>query len=309
MSGILNPKERIFDYILTQEGRRQLAAGTLRIEFASFSDGETFYEADIVSGSSDASSRIYLEASNLPQDQITFEADDGGKLMAYKGSSLGVLGGRILSGSSDSFLKPVTGSDFVSVSETLLKDAVNNFQKLHSIGSIDLLSDDNNFSISTGSIEFTITNNSPITEKQTKTISIDDVEGFFQDKRLSHIPNFKYLPPINKLSPDNPQGTKLGDFPRLGQKEILSLGELEADLQGKEKISVEFSETSQTNNIICQIFELKNQELIKLDIIDFGDFPSINPNSTNKHIYFVGRVFEDGYGTKTFVNLFTLIYE
>lgn len=309
MSGILNSKERIFDTILTQEGRRQLADGTLRIEYASFTDADVFYEADIVSGSSDASVRIQLEACNLPQDQITFEADDGGKLMPYKGSKLGVLGGKILSGTSEGFLEPIVGTDFGSASETLLKDSINNFQKLHILGSVDLFADDDEFSLSTGSINFSLTNNKPLGEKDIKTISIDDVEGFIQDRRLAHIPNFKFLPPINKVTPDRPNGTKLGDYAHLGQGEILSLGELMTQLNGKEKISVEFSETNEENNIVSQIFELKNNELLKLDVIDYGEFPATDPNSNNKHIYFVGRVFVDGYSSKTFVNLFTLIFE
>jgi hypothetical protein len=80
MSGILDPKSRIMDVLLTEEGRRQLANGSIRIEYASFSDSSTFYEMDILSGSSDPSNRLFFECSSSPYDQITFETDDGGLL-------------------------------------------------------------------------------------------------------------------------------------------------------------------------------------------------------------------------------------
>ena len=79
MSGILDNKKRIMDVVITQEGKRQMANGDIRIQFASFTDKHTYYEADVVSGSSDAQGRLYFEASSLPFDQITFETDDSGQ--------------------------------------------------------------------------------------------------------------------------------------------------------------------------------------------------------------------------------------
>ena len=51
MAGILDNKNRIMDTIITTSGRRQISSGRLRVEYASFTDGGTFYEADEVSGS------------------------------------------------------------------------------------------------------------------------------------------------------------------------------------------------------------------------------------------------------------------
>jgi hypothetical protein len=72
--GILDSKSRILDTILTLEGRRQIADGKLKVEWVSLSDSFTFYESDLVSGSTDATQRLFFEASHSPQDQITFEA-------------------------------------------------------------------------------------------------------------------------------------------------------------------------------------------------------------------------------------------
>ncbi len=70
MAGILDSKQRVMDVIITSEGRRQIADGELRVEFASFTDCHTFYEDSGSMGqfASDASQRLFMEAFNRPQD-------------------------------------------------------------------------------------------------------------------------------------------------------------------------------------------------------------------------------------------------
>ena len=80
MAGILDSKTRILDFVLTDEGRRQVAKQKLNMSFASFTDGSTFYESDIASGSSDATVRLYLESlSSIRKDQISVITDDDGR--------------------------------------------------------------------------------------------------------------------------------------------------------------------------------------------------------------------------------------
>jgi len=82
--GILDSKSRIMDVILTSEGRRQMAEGTFRVSFATFSDREVGYKADDTDGHIDPVGKIYLEACNLPQDQIIFEANDDGNIISFR---------------------------------------------------------------------------------------------------------------------------------------------------------------------------------------------------------------------------------
>jgi hypothetical protein len=44
----------------------------------------------------------------------------------------------------------------------------------------------------------------------------------------------------------------------------------------------------------------------KLDVIDFGSFPFENGDA---HAFFVGKVYLDGLGRHTFINLFTIVFE
>lgn len=303
--GILDNKTRIMDTIITQEGRRQLATGKMRIEFVSFSDAETFYQGDAASGSTDASARIYLEACELPQDQITFEADDSGKLMPYRGSSLGVRDGKVLSGSSDAYLSVVTGSAFASLAGSLLASSIDNFQKLRAIGTDDMVfDDDTEFTTNTNVINFSITDSSPFRKRDVSQARVEHIESLFQDKRLSHLPNFRYMPPVNV------SGAPLGNYPVIGQRQTsMTYEQLKASLVGKEERSIEFSSTSIRSNIVSQMFELKQDSLTKLDVIDYGVVTTDDASFPEKHVFFVGKVFIDSLGAQTFVNLFVLIYE
>lgn len=307
--GILDSKTRFIDTIVTNEGRKQLSSGKMRIEFVSFTDADAFYVADIASGSAELSDGIQLEACILPQDQITFEADDSGKLVPYRGSTLGVIDGKILSSSNDSFLTVVTGSTFTSLADQLLDSSLNNFRKLSTIKTNDVFFDDErDFATNVNSVDFTITNTTPFSAGEVQTVSIDQVESLFQDRRLSHLPNFRYLPPMN-TSIDGVK-TSLGNFPMIGQKrDKLTYEELMTTLKEKESNIIDFTSSSPDNNVVSQFFELKQDLLTKLDVIDFGEFNTNDVEFPVKRVFFVGKVFIDSFGAQTFVNMFTLIFE
>jgi hypothetical protein len=304
MAGILNNKERILDSIITLEGRRQIIGGKLKIEYASFSDKLTFYEGDIASGSADASNRIFFEAVSLPQDQVTLEADDSGRLLSFEGRNFTkiVQGKPVISGS---FL--TDSSQYASTADSLLADSFNNFTNLRSIGSMDFFRDDKNFSISPQNTRFKITDKRPLGNDDIQSIGIDKAESFFQDKRLSHIKNFKFLPPKNKKTITDPNGSSLGEYKQLSQPEILSIEELKKSLLYKDFETIYFSESSRFNNIFCQFFEITGNDIKKLDVIDFGLFPSAEGDDF--HVFFVGKIFVDNLNRSTFINLFTLIFE
>lgn len=328
--GILDSKKRIFDTIITEEGRKQLGVGEFDIKFAAFSDKFAFYEEDVASGSADANARLYMEAESLPQDRITFESDDNGKLKLFeKEGNLGVLGGKLVSGSFENRRTLVTDSAFASLAGLMISGSAENFCKLRIIGSKDQFLDNEDFLLSRNKIEFSIGNEAPIDREEMPSISVDDVESLFQDKRMSHIPNFMFLPPINKPNVQEPDGSPLGHFIPLEQDNYTtfefrkkkavrkkafqkgSRGELSVlrrTLKGREFVDVHFTETSRQNNLFAQFFEIRDKDILKLDVIDFGSFPSKNPAKPDPHIFFVGKVFIDSVGRHTFVNIFTLIF-
>lgn len=88
MSGILDSKSRIIDAILTSEGRRQMAEGTYEVSYVTFSDAGVSYVPDSNEGHDEPGVKIYFEACNLPQDQITFESNDEGKLSPLRSQDI-----------------------------------------------------------------------------------------------------------------------------------------------------------------------------------------------------------------------------
>jgi hypothetical protein len=311
MVGILDDKKRVLDSLITREGRKQIVGGDLRVRFAAFSDRNAFYQGDIISGSNDASDRLYFEATSMPQDRVTFEADDSGKLLPLGSQGdLNVFSGKIISGSQAAGTRTfITASNiFASLSNDLLSGSFKNFNKLRIIGTEDLFREDSQFIISNKNIDFTITDEAPIKQSDIQQISVDKIESFFADKRMSHIKNFQYLPPRNQPTLLDPEGSLLGQFQPLSQLGILTFDQLKKDLQGRDFHTIDFSESSRENNIFAQLFEVAPNNVAKLDVIDFGIFPS-DKAGENFHVFFAGKIYLDSMGCHTFVNLFTLVFE
>lgn len=306
--GLLDSKKRVLDTIVTAEGRRQLARGRMNIRFATFTDQDAFYEGDNVSGSTDTRSRPHLEAFSRPQDMITFESDDVGNLLQFKGSKHDVMSGHVLVSSGSKYLN-FPQVEFKRAAQLgLLTSSIDNFKSLYSIGTDDPLDDDMSFTLSQNSISFDVVDKMLASRQGIDVSTIDDIESLMQDRRLSHAPNFKYLPPKNKKTPEDQVGLLLGDYNRIDQGNVLTLSELLADLKDTQRVSVKFTETSRDSNIFGQFFDVKNDVMKKLDVIDFGEFIDNNSNSGSKHVFFVGQVYTDSRGAHTFVNLFTLIF-
>ncbi|NBP56007.1 hypothetical protein EBU71_05635 [bacterium] len=320
MAGILNAAERILDTVITTEGKRQAATGKMKVEYVSFSDAGAIYALDtLVSGGLDFTSRITFEAGNMPQDAIVFETDDSGNLLAnfidgdagYK-----VRAGKvfpILTGSTRFEAPFISGSQFASLAGTLLSSSLKNFVKLSLLQSPDPLDINfNEFIIDKKDLTFKITDTKPIANSEIQEIDVDKIESIFFDKRLSHVPNFQYLPPINKPRDGSNNSVVIGAYKNLNQLPYTTYEQLANELSSSINLGysreIEFLETSRPNNIFGQFFEQYADGFKKLDVIDFGIFPPDN-NGKAHHVFFVGKVFIDSNNTPTFVNIFTLVWE
>lgn len=344
--GILDSKSRIMDVVITQEGKRQLASGKFRGEFISFSDSKAFYRYDEASGSYEATNRIYFEAAtNSPQDVITIETDDSGKLINFNNTpQLTIFGNQIFTTSSlqdaSRISVAATGSVFASLNTEVINSIFQNYNSNYFLSTKEN-PESQDFSLSRQNVTFKITNDVPfLLGPSREKISLDAVEPIFIDKRLSHLPNFKYLPP------NNGEGEDLGDYQELNQKppityqdfldeigkkeniaesyeytddpftqvrvqEILDNNFTEGNLKPyKERFTINFSNNSRESNLLMQMFETANNKITKLDVIDFGQFnDDSDPRYPTKHVFFVGKVYIDNNGFPTFVNLFDIIME
>lgn len=310
MAGILDGKQRVMDTIITVEGRRQVAEGDLRIKYATFTDRHTFYQSSGSDGvAEDASDRLYFEATNLLQDQIVIETDDNARMLAYRGGKVEARGNRVLRSNSGKYMEPVTGSAVVGAVDEILQDSSDSFANQYIISTKEPFSDTQGFEFRPDNKTFRITDTHPFGPREVKEASVDSIESLFQDARLSHLPNFRYLPPVNKSGIGRDKGSQLGYYSRLNQNENITFQDLNRWLRKKERVVVKFNETSRDNNIIGQILEASPDGMNKLSIIDFGEFPDEEPLSPGKRVYFVGKIFIDSNGSHTFVNMFTIVFD
>lgn len=467
MSGILDSRSRIIDAILTSEGRRQMAQGTFEVSYVTFTDSGVSYIPDLVNGHQDPTDKIYFEACNLPQDQITFESNDEGKLVPFRSQdikvktpegnipnsiaegsivngrltayqyhhgrrikssliaenikddnkgfiysdSLGVTGSILVKSSllggtyqvtapspggpyvgyvgtkggsgpkefciaisgAISSLKNIGGPDvscraindsvyldflesfsgtklfatgtlssplqleegaiggkiltdeienasFSSQIRGILTSSLDNFIDLQTISSVDRLFEDDKFFLSENELTFDLSKSSSKSLKSFREAppSLNSIDSLFNDKKLSHLENFMYLPPIVKTSDstvsdktriENLTPYLLGNYPSWGDNEVrMSYSDIMEEIKSfdNDEKPVYFNFTSRKNRVIGQIFEITNNTVNKLDIVDFGDL-SNNSQDSNR-IFFIGKTFLDNRGTTCFVNMFTLVF-
>ena len=400
MAGILDSKTRVLDTVVTQIGRRQIASGRLRPEFISFTDAAAYYEADAVSGSSDATGRIYFESrGKRRQDFITFETDDSGNLLGYPTDpNLSIMGEELFKTANSASVDDinnfvfVSGSgDFASLTRGIVTSSIDHFKQLYMLGSSIVAEGTEGFSqdfkVDKEDISFSVINTFPWPDgPKENTSNIDAIEPLFIDKRLSHLPNFKFLPPmvrepktypfnkkeerkINRKSgkrrklflgkyksfsefPEemtyedlmtemNGPGTNgidpdaLRDYESVETISAWSQVELDGSQSGvpmgtvfggqqvgvinlspievaRERYSINFTDTSNENNIVMQMFETnsKKKRFKKLDVIDYGVIiDELDVERPSRRIFFVGKIFLNSVNIPVFVNLFTLILD
>lgn len=305
----------MMDTVITAEGKRQLATGKMRIEFVSFTDATDFYEADAVSGSTDAGSRLHFEASSLAHDAIAFEADDSGLLQAAGGlfrDGVGVANGKVVISDDDVGLSIVTGSVFASSGTRLLKASLDNFRRLRVLGSAGPFDDDTEFTLSQNDAKFFVTDDGPFAKGSGLSArSVENLGDMFGDDRLTHLANFMYLPPVNTPAVPSAALTPIGQFVPIGPASKLSPDDVEAELKAAASagraVDIGFVETSRANNVFAQMFEVGPSDMVKLDVVDYGSYQVAGSASTRR-VLFAGKVYHDSHGIGVFAHLFTLVF-
>lgn len=336
--GILDKKTRFIDLVVTQEGKRQIAAGKLRAEFASLSDCNAFYDKG---HKDDISQRLYFEVMERPENSIVLEKDDSGKLINFNFSPTGsIVGNNIFlkdtSVAQKLSLSAVTGSEFEVGQNSVLDTSLNHFKQNYFIGTNDD-KDNNDFEINTNEMTFVINNRQPFGgSPYGETINVNNAEPFFLDPKLTHLPNFRYLPPRNTDGSNYGEFTDIRSTSRETFQQIKNrVGhqvfdkkedpvDLKNDLKGnlagrgkkksrkllvdgklpiitpplKETKDIRFIETSSENNLVIQMFEdAAGPTMNKLDIVDAGIFT----DAQDKNGRYQKRVFYVG---KTFLDDF-----
>lgn len=338
MAGILDSKERVIDFIITPNGRSQISSGRLKIEYATLSDIQTFYRSGSVDGTADdAAERVYFETNSSPSDTITPELEAGTYTKGFRAGEFDVVGTNFALGSlsSKTGLEETTtlsGSAVTSKAGKLTENIINNFTSLRILGTEDLFSDTSEFDIGYSTGSFVITEKDlqmnegagiylkdlapkdyfgdslPQSEKDA-SVNLENSPSVFSDPRFDHLPNYKYLPPLNIADPGK-DPKPMGIYPKLdNNKDPGNSNTIFQNLESRQKLSLEFKEISRSRNLMCQVFQFLESNQLggveKLSVVDNGLYEDPETGELS-HIFYVGKMYKDATDSNTFINIFTL---
>jgi hypothetical protein len=177
------------------------------------------------------------------------------------------------------------------------------------------------FGIGPADVSFTVTDTIPFPNSRVQFGNVTQLESVNQDPKLSHIDNFKYLPPLTKIDDmsidvTDVQRTKafrLGHYAPLAGMSELGFDDLVDVFQSYEQMgnckTVRFDPTSHDNRIIAQCFEISKNDMAKLTVIDFGQHFTDDPVLGRKRVFFVGKMLLDDNGVHTFIHIFSMVFE
>lgn len=309
--GVLNSKTRVVDVVMTPNGRASLALGGLKVAYATFTDGQTYYDESSISGSYDtATDRIFLEApGSLPQDTLSLTTDDTGKLIPASAFGTNITQRGTLYTDSTPVVGYQTGSNFSSA----VRNVVNMFQTAYSynslIGTRTPVDDDQNFSIVPNSASFNI-----LTDLKVDDVAeIDTADSLFFDKRFANLPQFKFLPPVVSSAGIT---SELGKYSNIKKFNQYTYDDLKTDVFGtsttpvKQRSDIDIETSTRENDLVVQMYEITNDGVTKLDAVDYGEaIDYTDKDHQQKRIIFFGKVFLDNSETATYVNLFTVVFD
>jgi hypothetical protein len=330
--GILNPKTRIVDIAMTPFGRAALAKDGLNISYASFTDGQTYYDPASISGSSDsASDRIFLEApASLPQDLLAFVTDDSGNLIPAQvfgeGSSYSYFGDEDIYSGLTNLNGIENAAEFSSAVTAISEYFQRSFSYNTIIGTSSPLDNSPEFVLFPTTASFYIKNDMSSSFELVKlveteegdpsagpVVSINTADSLFFDKRFANLPQFKFMPPVSSIGSNQ---TQIGRYENLKSFNRYPYSSLRDDVLGtdskpiKQRVDIEIEDTSSTNDVVLQMFEINNNGVTKLDAVDYGEVTDLSDSQRpSKRIIFFGKVFTDDYQSSTFINLFTVVLD
>lgn len=299
MAGLLDPKSRVLDTIITPEGRRQMFSGGMRIAYATFSDIGFSYDNDSNDRFVTGLVGFNIESFSTLHDIIFPITNDSGQLFEYAGDSMSMTPAGTILVHDD---KTVEDSGLL-VAQTVLES----LKKQQIASTLDIVRKDEGLSTNLTSINFKITEDRPF-DGEPSVSSITDADSLFADKRLSKLPNFMFLPPIQSSGQIGAEPLGLGTYTSFAENNDIDDGSFFAGLNELEETTLEFSRLTEYNDIAIQIFETTGSNAIKLDIIKYGRV-GISKEGSSSDLYFAGKVFFDGFDVPTFVNIFTLVIE
>ena len=295
MAGLIDSKTRVMDAKLTSRGRMSIADGGLEIKYISFSDSGARYESDAESVEI-SPLQLGFESWGTSNDEITVTTDNRGRLNEYGGSGFTIR--------ADGTIE---SSGTLPAVEVYASGALQSFLNQRLISTRNAFFEDPGLLISPAEVSFSVTDSDPFNGEPSVS-SIDDVESLFADRRLSKSIRFQYLPPIQRTITTVGNEVLLGKYNDV-REDTLTETEIEDLLTNLQVQRLQLSKYTKSNEICMQLFESSSTGIVKLDVVKYGDLQEKTESGAQRSLYFVGKIYEDGYNNPTFINMFNLVLE
>ena len=126
------------------------------------------------------------------------------------------------------------------------------------------------------------------------------------DDAINHLINTKYLPP--EVTTDENKSVPMGDYPKFTTEpfnnfDAFQQSELSKSISSRE---INFTDTGVPSNLLGQVFEISDNSVTKLVIVDYGEF--VDDFQNRFRVFYLGKPIRDSNGTPKFCKLFTLVF-
>ena len=303
MAGILDPKQRVIDFILTTKGREQIANNDLDISFVSFTDRGIFYDESSTEGvAASIANQITFEAYTSDfADNIVPETNDLGNLR-YTLNTTGSFG------VNNKLYTKATGSEGIYFLNTgslpiyeaignILSQSVEKYSNLRTLGTIGSITSRENFAVSLNTVTFNDFENAG---------NIETLNPVLFDHRLSNLPQYEYLPPVVDLGDQKRPMAAYQKFLFDSNDDYDSY--YENLVAGKQKAEFTFKTKNLEQTVLGQIFFNGNQGIEKLIAIDLGNLFNEFKQPVAR-VFHMGNLYTDSSGVLKFVRHFSLLFK
>ena len=259
----------------------------------------------------DASSKKPAKIS----DSVVIENDFAGKIKSFRADDLVLEGGNVVNAAAlPGQTAVIQGESIIKQSTKILNSITGALNNTQFIKTTDMFLENRDFVIKPKTLYYSYNDDPdlPVSRNAKSELLVDAMPSLFQDKRLAHLPNFRFMPPRNAPNSSNLEGNSMGEYIKF--RDEFSRWYQDPHLvhqismhSGFEKRDIFFSERTPDNNVLVQPFEFTDKEMTKLSIIDGGEYK--DPTSRERrHIYHIGKLFSDSKKTTTYVHIFTLVF-
>tara|TARA_R110001592_G_scaffold78989_1_gene236481 strand:+ start:3839 stop:4732 length:894 start_codon:yes stop_codon:yes gene_type:complete len=297
MAGILNSKQRIMDVLITNNGRRQIADGNFKIEFASFSDQGVFYRDDGTGTADDAGSRIMFEGYSSSTDTVVPEINSKNAISMDTTSGKRLFDGSVVETiGTATFLSGAI--DIYSSSNEVIQTAIDHIDRLQIIGSHNPRVINEYFKLNKNNISF---------DKVSKPVkNINTIPAMWASESTNSQPEFRYMAPTCTL---NGIQHTMASYAKINYEPTKTFSSLKSKLkQTAQSRSVNIESSDQITNLLIQCFETGVNEIKKLSIVDYGSYFDPSGKFLGS-IYHLGKMYRDDQNNPKFIRLMSILFE